>query len=214
MNLRGAALAAAVIAAVLLPLAASAGGTGTGEGAGTPGTDATAPPGGLQGGPDPGPGSRTAGHVPVPTRTPAAPPAPASADLAPGGSASAGVPERVARCGPELASPEGIEAQTCVLAEGADTWGRTYYRNATGRELDAYLTLMTPGGRTVQVRCRVAAQDEPGRCETPRERGGEGLTAYTAVAEFAGAEEKGAGAEGSGPLLLRAGSNTADGEGS
>ncbi|MER7625208.1 hypothetical protein [Streptomyces sp. NPDC126503] len=217
MNLRGAVLAAVVIAAVLLPVAASAGGTGTGEGAGTPGTDATAPPGDLAGGPGPGSGSRTAGHAPagpVPNRTPAAPPAPASGDPAPGGSASAGVPERVARCGPELASPEGIEAQTCVLAEGADTWGRTYYRNATGRELDAYLTLMAPGGRTVQVRCRVAAQDEPGRCETPQERGGDGLTAYTAVAEFAGAEEKGAGAEGSGPLLLRAGGNTAEGEGS
>ncbi|MFF5423473.1 MULTISPECIES: hypothetical protein [unclassified Streptomyces] len=219
MNLRVAALAAAVTAAVLLPLAASAGGTGTGKGAGAAGTDATAPPGDLLGGLGLGPGPRTAGDAPAgtaPTRTPTAPPVPPGPPApVPGGSASAGsLPERIARCGPELASPEGVEAQTCVLAEGADTWGRTYYRNATGRELDAYLTLMAPGGRTVQVRCHVAAEDEPGRCETPRERGSEGLTAYTAVAEFAGAGDNGAGAEGAGPLLLRSGSNTAGGEGS
>ena len=40
-----------------------------------------------------------------------------------------------ARCGPELTSPDGIEAQTCVLTQGRDTWARTYYRNATGDEL-------------------------------------------------------------------------------
>lgn len=118
-------------------------------------------------------------------------------------------PERVTRCGPELASPDGVEAQTCVLAEGPDTWARTYYRNATGRELDAFLTLMAPGGRTVQVRCRVPAQDEPGTCETPGERGRGVATAYTAVAEFAGTGEG-----DSTPLLLRAGSNTAEREGS
>ncbi|MFD3659901.1 hypothetical protein ACFWVF_04715 [Streptomyces sp. NPDC058659] len=121
----------------------------------------------------------------------------------------AAAPERITKCGPELASPEGIEAQTCVLAEGPDTWARTYYRNATGQELDAFLTLMAPGGRTVQVRCPVAAQDEPGTCETPRERGQGKATAYTAVAEFAGTGEG-----GSTPLLLRSGSNTADTEGS
>ena len=38
----------------------------------------------------------------------------------------------VARCGPELSSPDGIEAQTCVLTQERDTWARTYYRNATG----------------------------------------------------------------------------------
>lgn len=37
-----------------------------------------------------------------------------------------------ARCGPELSSPDGIEAQTCVLTQGEDTWARTYYRNTTG----------------------------------------------------------------------------------
>ena len=68
---------------------------------------------------------------------------------------------------------------------------------------------MAPGGRTVQVRCPVAAQDEPGTCETPRERGRGVATAYTAVAEFAGTGEG-----DNTPLLLRAGSNTADSEGS
>jgi hypothetical protein len=106
-----------------------------------------------------------------------------------------------ARCGPELASPDGVEAQTCVLTEGRDTWARTYYRNATGRELNSVLTLMGPGGRTVQTHCVVEAGDEPGACETPREpsRG----PAYSAVAEFVAADE-----EGEGPLLLRSGSNS------
>ncbi|MFE3068944.1 hypothetical protein [Streptomyces sp. NPDC059247] len=133
---------------------------------------------------------------------------------APGGAASSGtsvaeVPERVTRCGPELASPDGVEAQTCVLSEGPDLWARTYYRNASGQDLDAFLTLMAPGGRTVQVHCAVPAQDEPGSCETPRERGRGAATAHTAVAEFAGAGEG-----GSTPLLLRAGSNAADAQGS
>ncbi|MFF8833918.1 hypothetical protein [Streptomyces sp. NPDC015130] len=118
-------------------------------------------------------------------------------------------PERITKCGPELASPEGVEAQTCVLTEGPDTWARTYYRNASRQDLDAFLTLMAPGGRTVQVRCPVEAQDEPGTCETPRERAQGKATAYTAVAEFAGSGEG-----GDTPLLLRAGSNTADTEGS
>ncbi|MER6349522.1 hypothetical protein ACWC10_21295 [Streptomyces sp. NPDC001595] len=107
-----------------------------------------------------------------------------------------------ARCGPELTSPDGIEAQTCVLAQAEDTWGRTYYRNATGHALDAVLTLMAPGGRTVQIRCAVDAGDEPASCETPREAGRGPAAEYTAVAEFA---EPG----GQGPLLLRVGSNSA-----
>ncbi|MFF5502633.1 hypothetical protein [Streptomyces roseolus] len=118
---------------------------------------------------------------------------------------AAGVPERVSRCGPEVASPEGVEAQTCVLSEGPDVWGRTYYRNATGREIDAIVTLMAPGGRTVQVRCAVPARDEPGTCETPREPGTGAARAHTAVAEFAAGEEG-----GEAPLLVRSGSNTAD----
>ncbi|MFJ8110137.1 hypothetical protein [Streptomyces sp. NPDC096132] len=112
-----------------------------------------------------------------------------------------------ARCGPELSSPEGVEAQTCVLAQGEDTWARSYYRNATGRALDAVLSLMGPGGRTVQMRCAVGAEDEPDTCETPRERTREALDAYTAIAEFSGAV-------GEGPLLLRSGSNSTTGEGS
>ncbi|MGY0025266.1 hypothetical protein ACVHNB_40700 [Streptomyces sp. YJ-C3] len=106
-----------------------------------------------------------------------------------------------AHCGPQLASPEGIEAQTCVLSKGQDTWARTYYRNTTGAELTAVLTLMAPGGRTVQIHCAVAAEDEPGMCETPRERTRADLPRYAAVVEYA------AGADD--PLLLRSGSNSA-----
>ncbi|MEU5700562.1 hypothetical protein [Streptomyces aurantiacus] len=105
-----------------------------------------------------------------------------------------------ARCGPELASPDGIEAQTCVLTQGRETWARTYYRNATGDDLASVLTLMTPGGRTVRMHCAVGADDEPEVCETPRERTADDASAYMAVAEFA----KGA----DGPLLLRSGSNS------
>ncbi|MER5430937.1 hypothetical protein [Streptomyces sp. NPDC002588] len=107
-----------------------------------------------------------------------------------------------ARCGPELGSPEGVEAQTCVLTQGDETWARTYYRNATGRALAAVLSLMGPGGRSVQMRCAVGAEDEPETCETPRERSREAPAAYTAVSEFAEAA-------GEGPLLLRSGSNSA-----
>ncbi|MFS8365542.1 hypothetical protein ACLVWO_39080 (plasmid) [Streptomyces sp. CWNU-52H] len=105
-----------------------------------------------------------------------------------------------ARCGPELVSPEGVEAQTCVLTQGRETWARTYYRNATGDDLTAVLALMAPGGRTVRMHCAVGAGDEPEVCETPRERTSGDVSAYTAIAEFA----KGA----DGPLLLRSGSNS------
>ncbi|MEU6669442.1 hypothetical protein [Streptomyces sp. NPDC046727] len=106
-----------------------------------------------------------------------------------------------ARCGPELTSPDGIEAQTCVLTQGEDTWARTYYRNATGKSLDSVLSLLGPGGRTVQMRCVTGADDAPATCETPREhrRGGPG--AYTAVTEFSARG-------GDGTLLLRSGSNS------
>ncbi|WP_052499694.1 hypothetical protein [Streptomyces vietnamensis] len=211
VNLRVVGLGTAVTVAVLLPLVATAGPTGEPvrpagasaegsggsegfEGSGSSAGDAKA--GDLLEGL--GLGSRTpASRTPV-SPTPASP-SPATPPS----------PERVTHCGPELASPEGAEAQTCVLSEGPDVWARTYYRNATGRQLDAFLTLMGPGGRTVQVDCPVPAQDEPGTCETPRERARGAVTAYTAVAEFAGSGEG-----GSTPLLLRAGSNTADSEGS
>ncbi|MFF9773093.1 hypothetical protein ACF1HJ_05340 [Streptomyces sp. NPDC013978] len=106
-----------------------------------------------------------------------------------------------ARCGPDLTSPDGIEAQTCVLTQGDRTWARTYYRNATGRELSSVLSMMAPGGHTVRIHCAVGAHDEPGVCETPRERTRGGTGAYTAVAEFAAPD-------GGGPLLLRSGSNS------
>ncbi len=101
-----------------------------------------------------------------------------------------------ARCGPELTSPDGIEAQTCVLSQGEETWARTYYRNATGHALTSVLSLMGPDARTVQLRCAVGAEDEPGVCETPRERTAGEPGAYTAVAEFAAAgtrRERGGG---------------------
>ncbi|MGD6744384.1 hypothetical protein ACOKM3_21415 [Streptomyces sp. BH106] len=106
-----------------------------------------------------------------------------------------------AHCGPQLSAPDGIEAQTCVLVQAHETWARTYYRNATGSGLAAVLTLMAPGGRTVQLHCAVGAEDEPGMCETPRGRTRGEPGQYTAVAEYA------RGAEG--PLLLRSGSNSA-----
>ncbi|MFC9393813.1 hypothetical protein ACFTWS_11740 [Streptomyces sp. NPDC057027] len=193
VNPRVVGLGTAVTVAVLLPLVAMAGPTG----------EPVRPPGASAGG-DAKAGDLLSG-LGLGPRTPAS-----AAPAAPVPSATPSVsPERVTRCGPELASPEGVEAQTCVLSEGPDVWARTYYRNATGRQLDAFLTLMGPGGRTVQVDCPVPAQDEPGTCETPRERGRGVAAAYTAVAEFTGAGEGDAT-----PLLLRAGSNTADGEGS
>jgi hypothetical protein len=112
-----------------------------------------------------------------------------------------------ARCGPSASSPEGVEAQTCVLTQGADTWARTYYRNATGRPLDAALTLMGPGDRTVRTRCAPGGDDDPQTCETPREHTRGAPTAYSAVAEFAGRG-------GSGTLLLRSGTNSPARQGS
>ncbi|MGW0765875.1 hypothetical protein [Streptomyces sp. NPDC002676] len=110
-----------------------------------------------------------------------------------------------ARCGPELTSPDGVEAQTCVLTQGEDTWARTYYRNATGRSVDSVLSLMGPGGHSVQTRCATGADDEPGTCETPREHSRGAPDAYSAVAEFAAP-----GADG--PLLLRSASNLSNSE--
>ncbi|MGW3655983.1 hypothetical protein ACWD6R_09835 [Streptomyces sp. NPDC005151] len=124
--------------------------------------------------------------------------------VATGPGTAGSAPRIVARCGPELISPEGVEAQTCVMTEGRDAWARSSYRNSTGGELRSVLILMGPGGRTVEVRCTVDAQDEPGVCETPRRSSHGGPDAYTAVAEYAGE-----GAAEEAPLLLRAGSNPA-----
>ncbi|MEV7656935.1 hypothetical protein AB0O39_22480 [Streptomyces anulatus] len=110
----------------------------------------------------------------------------------------------VVRCGPELVAPEGVEAQTCVLTRGGAVWARAYYRNATGEELRPVLSLMGPGGRTVELRCAPATDDEPGTCETPRVPSLAVPRSATAVAEFVGA-----GPVDEAPLLLRAGSERA-----
>ncbi|MEW2246570.1 hypothetical protein AB0907_04415 [Streptomyces sp. NPDC006975] len=192
MNLRLAALAGVVVCAVALPLAvASAGGVGDAEHsvvrspsyAGATYDDEKATRAG------------SAAPEPSPARTGRSP-------LLLGiGLATA------TRCGPEVTSPDGIEAQTCVITQGAQTWARTYYRNTTGRALETVLSLMGPGGRTVQLRCALGAEDEPGTCETPREPSRGAPDAYTAVAEFARAG-------GGGSLLLRTASNSPQDTGS
>ncbi|MCI3226069.1 hypothetical protein [Streptomyces sp. NP-1717] len=175
MNPRVIGLATVVVVTALLPLAASAGPAG-------------------------GPGARSgpdATYRPAVQRTapPEAPPA-ALQEAENAGTAA------VEHCGPALTSRDGIEAPTCVLTENGDTWGRTYYRNASGGKLSSVLSLMGPGGRTVQSHCPVEDGDEPGSCETPRERTAGKPARYRAVAEFAGS------ADGTGPLLLRSGSNS------
>jgi hypothetical protein len=105
------------------------------------------------------------------------------------------------RCGAELSSPDGVEAQTCVLTQGDDIWARTYYRNATGEEQSLVLSLMAPDGGSTRMHCAAGAQDEPGVCETPRERTQGSPETYMAVAEFAAHA-------GHGPLLLRADSDS------
>ncbi|MEV0602317.1 hypothetical protein AB0I82_23865 [Streptomyces sp. NPDC050315] len=108
---------------------------------------------------------------------------------------------RAARCGPELSSPHGIRAQTCVVSEGGRTRGVLYYRNTSGGPLRAALTLMRPDGRTVQTHCALSAADEPGTCATPSGATVRGRAPYAAVAEVADVR--------SDRLLLRAGSNSA-----
>lgn len=109
-----------------------------------------------------------------------------------------------ARCGPSLTSPDGVEAQTCVFTQGAETWARAYYRNTTGRALSTSLSLLKPGGGAVRITCAIGAGDEPGTCETPRQRTDGEPGAYEAMAEFA----RDAAAD-DGPLLLRVGSGSA-----
>lgn len=87
------------------------------------------------------------------------------------GSAFAGsagcAPRTVDRCGPEPVSPAGIEGWTCVMTDGHVTSARSYCRDTTGDELRSVLTLMGPGGRTVETRCTVESQDDPRDCEMP-----------------------------------------------
>ncbi|WP_282791187.1 hypothetical protein [Streptomyces sp. CC224B] len=134
------------------------------------------------------------------------PSSPSRSQGTPGASGTLAAPDTLARCGPELSSPDGVEAQTCVLSQGADTWARTYYRNATGEDLTAVLSMMGPHGRTVQMHCVVGADDEPGACDTPKERTVGPAAHYTAVAEFA--------TESGDALLLRSGSNSPGPQGS
>ncbi|MDR3081430.1 MAG: hypothetical protein LBV60_10985 [Streptomyces sp.] len=110
------------------------------------------------------------------------------------------------RCGPEFSSADGIHAQTCVVTQGRDAWARTYYRNATGEELSSFLSVMGPGGRAVEMRCAVGAGGAPATCETPRLAMTGDTAGYSAVAEFARSD-------GSGPLLLRSGSEATDPDG-
>lgn len=250
MNLRMVGITSVVVAAVLAPLAAAAGEGRVPDRSGivraldrpqpaVSGADATsarsagAEPDGIarnSAGKRPSHGQNTA-----PGATEVAGPAGAEVPGAAPGAGSTGATR--AHCGPELTSPDGVEAQTCVLTDGRATWGRTYYRNATGGELTSVLTLMGPGRRTLQMNCVVEAGDEPGVCETPKVPS-RGLRGYFAVAEFAAAEGarteagagagadagdgsrpgsrsvpgSGTGARGEGPLLLRSGSNSVDPE--
>ncbi|MFG2263343.1 hypothetical protein [Streptomyces sp. NPDC048720] len=177
-RLRLLALAGIVVAVVALPLAvASTGQVG----------DAAAPR--RAGGRDAA-GAAAGGDAKMPSAAPSRSPRVLGLGLA-----------TAARCGPELSSSDGVEAQTCVLTQGADTWARTYFRNATGEAMEPVLSMMGPGGRTVQIHCAAGSDDEPATCETPREHTRGAPDAYTAVTEFAvrGADE---------PLLLRSGSNS------
>lgn len=195
MNLRVTGLAAVTAAALLLPLTAFAGT------AGTPGTaDGGAP---AAGAPEDAPVGEAPEDAPA-ERTGGPRPDGAARRAADGTGAAAPIPaRRIERCGPELASPGGVEAQTCVMAEDGETWARAYYRNPTGAELTAVLSLMGPRGCAWEANCLPAEGDAPGTCETPRAHSLGEPSAYAAVAEFAAA-----GAGGDGPLLLRAGSNS------
>lgn len=90
------------------------------------------------------------------------------------------------------------------MTRGGTVWARVYYRNTTGEELRSVLTLMGPGGRTVELHCAPAGHDEPGTCETPGVPSSGAPGTATAVAEFVGA-----GPAEEAPLLLRAGSERA-----
>ncbi|MEU5074911.1 hypothetical protein AB0G76_25665 [Streptomyces asoensis] len=201
MNLRLLALGGAVAGAIALPLAmASAGPVGDEErAAGPTGPRPAAAPAASRAVEDVSDGRAPAGAAAGRTTVGTDPEAPRADGTRSPLLLGVGL-ATAARCGPELTTPDGVEAQTCVLSQGDETWGRTYYRNATGRALEAFLSLMGPEGRSVRTRCPVGAEDEPASCETPRERTLGEPAAYTAVTEFAGAAEDG-------PLLLRSGSN-------
>lgn len=214
-NLRMIALTSVIALAVVLPLAAATAGPsgpsgsaarsgrpqGVSGGADDPAAGAGAVGGLLRALGTASGGSPAAGTAPGPVAGSGAEPLPGTPGV-PG----TGAVRPVAACGPQLTSPEGLQAQTCTLAVGGDTWARSYYRNRTGGPLGGVLILMLPDGRTVRVECPVGAGTGPGSCETPRERTGkavspdDGVTQdYSAVAEFA--------SSGSERMLLRVGSN-------
>lgn len=218
MKLRVLGPAAVTAAAVLLPLAAFAGAAdaprtpGGRTAAAAPSTDAVPPAGGAARSGAEGAARSVAGRpaAGLPGEGPDAARAHGRAGAAADGTGGgAPFPARpIERCGPELASPAGVEAQTCVMAEAGETWARTYYRNPTSVELTAVLSLMAPGGRAWQANCLPHEGDEPGLCETPRALSLGEPSAYAAVAEFAAD-----GDGGHGPLLLRADSNSVAAEG-
>ncbi|MEV5509101.1 hypothetical protein [Streptomyces orinoci] len=180
VNVRMMVLAGVVTLAVALPLAA-----------------ATAGPAGLSGRVKTGPGKRQ--DAARARQRAAVASSAGSAPRAQLGDGARQAPRDGAQCGPELDSGQGLQAQTCVLADGPDTWARTYYRNGTGGPLSAVLSLMAPGGQTLQVRCPMPAAQAPDVCETPPSATPRGHGAYAAVAEIA---------DGQGNLLLRSGSNS------
>ncbi|RSS76705.1 hypothetical protein [Streptomyces sp. WAC06614] len=195
MNLRLIGIGAGVLIILSLPLAGAIAGPDFG-GRRDPGHGGLISSLGL-----PGAASRTGGRAVSPSAAGETAGA-AARDTA--GDAKSGAQDGArteSRCGPELSSPHGVEAQTCVLTADGQTWGRSYYRNTSGHPLDAVLTLMGPAGRTWQIRCAVDAGDEPGLCETPREKSTGARDGWTAVAEFAVPDDEG-------PLLLRSGSNS------
>ncbi|MFG2982904.1 hypothetical protein ACGFYQ_16855 [Streptomyces sp. NPDC048258] len=190
MNLRLIGIGAGVLIILSLPLAGAIAGpdfAGQDDGKGG-GLFSTL---GLSDSSSPSRSSRTSPEPPAPSAAPAGPERPGPVEQ----------PRTDSRCGPELSSPHGVEAQTCVLEGEGRTWGRSYYRNTSGRALDAVLTVMGPARRTVQIRCTVGAGDEPGLCETPKEDSVGAPDSYSAVAEFAVPDDEG-------QLLLRSGSNS------
>ncbi|MFJ9636836.1 hypothetical protein [Streptomyces sp. NPDC101178] len=190
MNLRTIGLTAAVAFACLIPVVASAdpGGSSDGVSAGEESADSSSE----------SREKKLSDELSAEKTDPPSPPLSASPS-------KRGV-ENAARCGPEVVAPEGVEAQTCVMTGGGETWARAYHRNTSGGELRSVLTLMGPGGRTVELHCVLAADDEPGSCETPRSASAGDPDDYAAVAEYAGA-----GPVEEAPLLLRAGSHRAPG---
>ncbi|GGW61121.1 hypothetical protein [Streptomyces griseoloalbus] len=94
-----------------------------------------------------------------------------------------------------------------MVVRSEDVRARTHYRDATDAALDAVLSLMGPGGRSVRTRGAADAGDEPVPCGTPRERGRGGLAPYTEFAAVTGFAEFGHRA-GGGRLPLRSGSDS------